>query len=85
MLASIVEAGVKTSQVNIKVEVKRSQISRAEAEAEEELIAVKSLENETVVLVKKDLKNVAKAKNVPTNTTTAIRTTQINATRGAKV
>lgn len=85
MLASIVEAGVKTSQVNIKVEVKRNQISRAEAEAEEELIAVKSLENETVVLVKKDHENVAKAKNVPTDTTTAIRTTQINAIRGAKV
>jgi len=47
MLASIVEAGVKTSQVNTKVEVKRNQISRAEADAEEELIAVKSLENET--------------------------------------
>lgn len=86
MLASIVEAGVKTSQVNIKVEVKRNQTSRAEAEAEEELIAVKSLENETVVLVKKDHKNVAKAKNVPTDMTTAIRTTQINTIiRGAKV
>lgn len=88
MLASTVEAGVKRRLVNTKVKAKRNQISEAEVEveAEEELIALKSPENETLVPVKRDHENVAKAKNVPINTITVIRTTQTNMIiRGAKV
>lgn len=86
MQASTVEAGVKRSQVNTKVKVKKNQTSEVEAEAEEELIAVKSPGNEIIAPVKKNHENVVKAKNVPINMTTVIRTTQTNMIiKGAKV
>lgn len=66
--------------------VKRNQLRGVGAEAEEELIVLKSPGNETLAPVKRKHGNVVKAKNVLTNTTTMKRTTQINMSiKGAKV
>lgn len=86
MLASTVEAEAKRSQVNTKVKVKKNQISGVGVGAEEELIVLKSPENESLVPVKRGHGNVVKAKNVLINMTPVIRTTQTNMiVRGAKV
>lgn len=80
---SAAEVGAKKNQVNIKLKVKRNQIRGAEAEAEEEQIVMRSLENETRVPAKKNLESVAEAKNVPTNTITVMaRTMQTNTIGG---
>lgn len=79
---SAVEVGAKRNQVNIKLKVKRSQISGAGAEAEGEQIVLRSPENEIGVPAKKNLESVAEAKNVPTNMTTVMARTMWTNTIG---
>lgn len=69
------------------MKVKRSQINEVEAEAEEEQRVLRSPESETRVPAKKNLGNVAEAKNVPTNMiTVTARTIRTNTSiEGAKV
>lgn len=83
---SAAEAGAKRNQVNIKMKAKRSQINEVEVEAEEEQIVLRSPENETRVLAKKNLESVAEAKNVLTNMITVMaRTIRTNTiVEGAK-
>lgn len=64
------------------MKLKRNQINGVGAEAEEELIVLKSLENETVVPARKNHESAVKVKNVPINMTTVIRTTQTNTNVG---
>lgn len=87
MQGNEVEAEAKRNQVNIKMKVKKNQTKEVEVAVKEELKVLKNQKNGNIAPAKKNLENVAEAKNVPTNGIMVIvRTSQTNMIAGgAKV